>query len=446
MNAGLGEINQRRFCSFFLLQVEMFGGGGFESFFGGNGFEGGMPHQHQQRSVDNEEFYKVLGVSKDDTPSQIKKAYRKLALKHHPDKGGDPELFKTMTVAYEVLSDSEKREIYDKYGKEGLEQGGGGGHDASDIFSQFFGGGGQRQQGPKKGENLMHPLKVTLEDLYNGKTVKLAVNRDVLCNVCDGRGGAAGAEKMCDTCNGKGMRVQLRSIGPGMVQQMQSVCPDCRGAGKTIKESDKCKPCRGKKVVKERKVLEVHIEKGMKNGQKITFRGEADQAPGTVAGDIVFVVQEKEHSLFQRKGPNLVLEKKITLLEALCGFDTVIQHLDKRNLLVRSMPGEVVTPNQLKAVRGEGMPTHGNPFVKGELVILFKVEFPKSNSLTQAQMKTLENVLERNNKPNIPEDSEECHLTEFNAEQAQQAAQRDAYDSDDEGAHGGQQRVQCAQQ
>lgn len=418
-------------------------GGGFESFFGG-GFEGGHGG-HAPRNVDNSEFYQVLGVEKDATPAQIKKAYRKLALKNHPDKGGDPELFKTMTVAYEVLSDPEKRELYDKYGKEGLEQGGGGG-DASDIFSQFFGGGGgRRPRGPQKGEDLMHPLKVSLEDLYNGKTVKLAVNRDVLCSQCEGRGGKEGCEKGCDTCNGRGVRVQLRQIGPGMVQQMQSVCPDCRGAGKTIRDSDRCKGCKGKKVSKERKVLEVHIEKGMKNNQKITFHGEADQAPGQLAGDIVFVIQEKEHAVFQRKASNLIMEKKITLVEALCGFETVVKHLDGRHLAIKTKPGDVITPNQFKAIQGEGMPMHGNPFVKGQLVILFKVEFPKAGDLTSAQMKAIEKVFTRPTAPMVPDDAEECFLGDFDAEAAQAQAHREAYDSDDERA-GGRQQVQCQQQ
>ncbi|OQR92736.1 hypothetical protein ACHHYP_03304, partial [Achlya hypogyna] len=176
-------------------------GGGFESFFGGGGgFDGGHGHG-APRNVDNSKFYETLGVSKDASAADIKKAFRKLALKNHPDKGGDPELFKNITVAYEVLSDPEKRELYDKYGEEGLQQGGGPSAGA-DIFSQMFGGGMRQQRGPPRGEDLTHPLKVSLEDLYNGKTVKLAVNRDVVCGGCSGKGGPEGAEKVCDTCNG----------------------------------------------------------------------------------------------------------------------------------------------------------------------------------------------------------------------------------------------------
>ncbi|CAI5728230.1 unnamed protein product [Hyaloperonospora brassicae] len=419
-------------------------GGGFESFFGG-GFDGSGGGGAPSKPVDNSKFYDALGVPKTATTAEIKKAYRKLALKNHPDKGGDPELFKTITVAYEVLSDQEKRELYDQYGEEGLQNGAAGG-DASDLFSQFFRGqGGRKPRGPQKGEDLTHPLKVSLEDLYNGKTVKLAVNRDVLCSRCDGRGGAEGAEKTCDSCQGRGMRVQLRHIAPGMVQQMQSVCPDCRGQGKSIRESDRCKACKGKKVTKERKVLEVHIEKGMRNGQRITFAGEADQAPGTVPGDIIFVVQEKDHATFQRKASNLIMEKKVSLVEALCGFEMLVEHLDGRVLHIKTRPGEIIKPNQFKSVHGEGMPTHGNPFVKGQLVILFKVQFPESGSLSEKQLSVLKSTLPAP-MPVVPvAEAEECFLSEFDAEAAKaEQQQREAYDSDEE--RGGGQRVQCQQQ
>ncbi|KDO19151.1 hypothetical protein SPRG_15718 [Saprolegnia parasitica CBS 223.65] len=323
-------------------------------------------------------------------------------------------------------------------------------------FESFFGGDGLGKGAPHGNvdnsqysktaseEDLAHPLTVSLEDLYNGKTVKLAVSRDMLCGACEGRGGKAGAEKSCGTCNGRGMRIQHRQIGPNMVQQVQSVCPDCRGRGKTINELDRCKACKGNKVSKERKVLQVNIEKGMRNGQRITFMGEGDQAPGTTAGDIVFVVQEKQHAIFQRKGDNLIMEKKITLVEALCGFETIVEHLDGRLLHVKTKPGEVIKPNQLKAVHGEGMPQHGNPFLKGELVILFKIEFP--TSMSAYQVRALQSVfaLPEPVRPRYS-DSEECFLDDFDAKAAQREAQQEAYDSDDDDC--GQPRgVQCQQQ
>lgn len=416
---------------------------------GGPGGPGGS------RGEPDTEFYDTLGVAKNATASEIKKAYRKLAIKHHPDKGGDPETFKKISVAYDILSNEEKKEVYDKYGKEGLEGGGGGGGNAEDIFSMFFGGGGGGgrggRRGPRKGEDIAHPLKVSLADLYKGKTSKIAINRDKLCGSCDGLGGKAGAEKVCTDCRGRGVKVMLRQVGPGMVQQMQVHCPECSGQGKTMREQDKCRACRGNKTVKERKVLEAHIEKGMKHDQKITFRGESDEAPDTVPGDVVLVLQEKEHPFFKRKGADLVMKKKITLCEALTGFTFVVDHLDGRQLLVKSQPGEVIVPDAVKAIEDEGMPFHRNPFQKGRLFIMFEVEFPKQ--LGAPQMQVLASVL-----PPVPvvqetEEQELCTLEEVDVETFGRKLGHgggNAYDSDDEddgpdiGARG--QRVQCAQQ
>ncbi|CAM9231972.1 unnamed protein product [Heterosigma akashiwo] len=425
-----------------------FGGDPFEHFahMGGHGMPGGM-RGPPRGAVNNTEFYETLGVEKDADENTIKKAFRKLALKNHPDKGGDPEKFKKITRAYEVLSDEEKRKTYDQYGEEGLSEDGGGGpgRSADDIFSMFFGGGRRGPSGPRKGEDLVHPLKVSLEDLYNGKTAKLAINRDKLCEGCDGRGGKVGAEKTCDTCSGRGVRIQLRQLAPGMVQQLQSTCSACDGEGKTMREKDKCKDCRGSKTVKERKILEVHIEKGMRNNQKITFSGEADEAPGMVPGDVVFVVQEKEHAMFKRKGSDLLMSKKITLVEALCGYEFTVTHLDGRVLKISSKPGEVVKPDELRMVDGEGMPHHGNPFTKGRLFILFKVQFPANYSLEASQVALLEQALGAD-RPQVELDGEEeeCEteavdLSQFGS--GPRGGARQAYDSDDEGQGG--QRVQC---
>ena len=165
-----------------------------------------------QKEVDTQKYYDLLGVTKSASQDEIKKSFRKLALKAHPDKGGDPEKFKEMTVAYEVLSDPKKRDLYDKYGEEGLQEGGHGGFGGGDIFDLFMGGGGRggQQRGPKKGKSVMHPVKATLEDLFHGKTSKVAVSRDRICSKCDGRGGKAGAVQTCSACKGKGMRTIMQ--------------------------------------------------------------------------------------------------------------------------------------------------------------------------------------------------------------------------------------------
>ncbi|CAM9366651.1 unnamed protein product [Phaeothamnion confervicola] len=418
-------------------------------FFGGDPFEhfshgmpgGGGRGRPSAAEADTNEFYEVLGVGKDATDSDIKKAYRKLALKNHPDKGGDPEKFKEISMAYEVLSDPEKRKLYDQYGKEGLGEEGGPGHSAEDIFSMFFGGGrrGGGGGGPRKGENLVHPLKVSLEDLYNGKTCRLAITHNKLCGTCEGRGGKVGAEKVCETCHGRRVQVQYRQIGPGMVQQMQVACPDCKGEGKTINERDKCKACLGRKVAKERKVLEVNITRGMKNGQKITFHGEADEAPGIIPGDVVFVVQEKEHPVFKRKGADLILEKKLTLTESLCGYDFIVTHMDGRQLRCKSRSGEVTRHDQLRMIDSEGMPHHNNPFVKGRLFVVFKVAFPKQ--LEPAQVTALEAVLPPRPPVVVTGEEEECTMDDVDVREfGQNDSHGEGHDDDDEG---GQQRVQC---
>ncbi|URE25403.1 DnaJ protein [Musa troglodytarum] len=411
------------------------------------------------KKSDNTRYYEILGVPKSASQDDLKKAYRKAAIKNHPDKGGDPEKFKELAQAYEVLSDPEKREIYDQYGEDALKEGmgGGGGHDPFDIFSSFFGGGpfgggggssrGRRQ---RRGEDVIHPLKVSLEDLYNGTSKKLSLSRNVICQKCKGKGSKSGASMKCSGCQGSGMRVTIRQIGPGMIQQMQQPCNECRGTGETINEKDRCPQCKGEKVVPEKKVLEVVVDKGMLNGQKITFPGEADEAPDTVTGDIVFVLQQKDHSKFKRKGDDLFFEHTLSLSEALCGFQYVLTHLDNRQLLIKSNPGEVVKPDQFKAINDEGMPMYQRPFMRGKLYIHFTVDFPES--LTLDQCKALETVLPPRLATQMTDmeldECEETTLHDVNIEEEmrrKQAQAQEAYE-EDEDVHGGAQRVQCAQQ
>ena len=210
-----------------------------------------------EEEVDTQEYYDLLGVDKSASGSEIKKAFRKLALKHHPDRGGDADHFKKLTEANDVLTDDEKRQLYDKYGKKGVEQGGGGGGGGGrgDIFDMFGGGGRRGGGGPKKGKDMVHALQVSLEDCYNSKVRKLAITRDALCEACDGRGGAEGCEKTCSGCDGHGVVMKVRQLGPGMIQQIQAHCDECAGKGKMINPKLRCKTCKGKKTVKERKIL-----------------------------------------------------------------------------------------------------------------------------------------------------------------------------------------------
>jgi len=424
--------------------------------------------------VDNK-YYDLLGVTKEAGDADIKKQYRKMAMQYHPDKnpGNDEaaEKFKEISTAYEVLSDPEKREVYDKYGEEGLKEGGGGAYSAADIFSQFFGGeffghggprrGGGRQQ--RRGEDLVHPLKVTLEDLYRGKTTKLSLQKHVLCCDCGGKGSKnPAAVKKCEFCRGQGVKLTLRQLAPGMVQQMQQTCPECRGEGQVIREKDRCTKCRGEKIYLEKKVLDVHIDKGMKSGQKIVFAGEGDQSPDIVPGDIIVTLQQKEHAYFRREGNDLLMEHSLTLSEALCGFQFNITHLDNRVLRVKSTPGEVVTPGDIKCIENEGMPTYKRPFEKGRLIVRFSVQFPKT--VTPDAIKLLEKALPKptpkkenannNKKPGetagaAPEEIEDVVLSPYvpaDSHNHTRSHRGEAYEEDDEDHHGHQAGVSCAQQ
>ena len=245
--------------------------------------------------------------------------------------------------------------MYDQYGEAGLEQGGGADGMNPELFSELFGGGsafanifggGMRDAGPKKARTIHHIHKVSLEDIYRGKVSKLALQKSIICPVCDGRGGKEGAVKTCSGCNGAGMKSIVRQMGP-MIQRFQTVCPDCQGEGQIIREKDKCKRCLGKKTVVERKVLHVHIDKGVKNGHKIEFRGEGDQMPGIQPGDVQFEIEQKPHPRFQRKDDDLFYHAEIDLLTALAGGVINIEHLDDRWLMVNIFPGEPITPGEL---------------------------------------------------------------------------------------------------
>ncbi|KAI9637941.1 uncharacterized protein MKK02DRAFT_31479 [Dioszegia hungarica] len=397
----------------------------------------------------------ALGVDPSASEAELKKAYRKQALAKHPDKGGDPEEFKELTHAYEILSDSNKRAVYDQAGKAGLEGGGGmggGGMDPHDLFSQLFGGGGGffggggggggRSRGPQKGKDLVHRIAVSLEDLYKGKVQKLALSKSVICKPCEGRGGKKGAVTTCTSCRGQGVKVMLRQIGP-MVQQIQQPCNECEGSGQMMNPKDRCKTCNGKKINSERKVLEVHIDKGMKSGQQIRFAGESDQSPGVEPGDVVIVLEEKEHARFQRKGDDLFCEAEVDLLTAIGGGEFLIQHLDERMLHVTIVPGEVIKPNAMRVISHQGMPSFRHHEM-GDLYVRITVNFPQS--IDPAVIPMLEKALPARKKvANIPKKThvDEVTLEEPNDRQRRQAQNGDEMDEDDDERGGA--GVQCAQ-
>jgi len=401
------------------------------------------------------ELYDLLNITPDASDADIKKAFRKMAMKYHPDKNPDDpeaaEKFKEASAAYEILSDPEKRSKYDKFGKDAFKDGGMG-MNAEDIFSSFFGFGGspfgfsRAQRGPRKTKDMITALAVSLEDLYNGTTKRMKVTRKVLCKDCNATGSASGKSTTCQTCSGTGRRVIVRQFGPGMITKQEALCDQCQGQGEVISPKDKCKKCAGRKVNEEKKFVDVEIDKGMKEGKKITFRGDADEAPGCVAGDLIFVIKENDHPLFKRDGVHLFIEKEIPLANALTGYQFIINHLDGRKILIKTPQGDILKPGDTREVRNEGMPVYSRPYEKGNLYVKFKIIFPEK--LTSNQVGDIRKGLPGYVPPQKAADAEEALLAPVDPHSAAQegySTHQAAYESDSDGDNGTQ-GVQCSQQ
>lgn len=286
-------------------------------------------------------------------------------------------------------------------------------------------------------------MQVSLEEIYNGAVRKLALQKSVICDKCHGIGGKKGAFETCGTCQGKGVEIKIQQIMPGFVQKHESICRNCLGQGEVINPKDRCKGCNGKKTVRDRKILEVHVEKGMQDGQRIVFSGEGDQDPDLQPGDIIIVLDVKKHPVFQYgNGTDLAMTMDLQLVEALCGFQKVIKTLDQRDLVVTSLPGEVVKDQDIKCIMGEGMPEHKNPFEKGRLIIQFNVIFPKA--IPSEFVPALEQCLPARPRVNIPMTAEECTLSDYDPNHDRSRRHREAYEEDDEHYQRGPRVQQCA--
>lgn len=343
------------------------------------------------------DFYDVLGVTKSASADEIKKAYRKLAIKYHPDKNPNDtaaeDKFKEAAEAYEVLSTPEKKQRYDQFGHAGVGGAagggyGGGGMNMEDIFSQFgdiFGGGGgspfdsffggQSRGGRKvtKGSNLRIKVKLTLEEIANGTEKKIKVNKQVSCKTCDGSGAKdRSSVSTCNTCGGSGA---VRRVTNTILGQMQTTatCPTCHGSGQQI--TAKCNACHGEGIVRGEETITINIPAGVSDGMQLSMAGKGNAAPnGGVPGDLIILIEELPHETLKREGNNVVYDLHLSIIDAALGTSAEVPTIDGK-AKIKIDPG--TQSGKLLRLKGKGIPEI-NSYRRGDEIIHVNIWTPKA--------------------------------------------------------------------
>ena len=372
------------------------------------------------------DYYEVLGVNKNSTPDEIKSAYRKAALKWHPDKwvnGTDAEKktaeenFKEASEAYSVLSDENKKARYDRYGFAGMDGGsaGAGGYggfgdfDLNDILNSVFGSGfnfggfgsgfssfgGSSRGGTVKqrGSNIRVKVKLNLQEIAHGVKKKIKVTKNVTCSHCHGSGSEDGSTETCPTCHGRGQVVQTVNSFFGQMQTA-SVCPTCHGQGTVIKK--KCTHCGGEGVMKGDEIIEIDIPAGVGEGMQLTVRGKGNAGPHNgVSGDLLVLIEEEPHPDFEREENNLIYNLFITIPEAIMGTQAEVPTVDGK-VRVKIAPG--TQSGKVLRLRGKGLPIL-NGYGSGDMLVNVNVWVPKK--VSKEEEKLLEQLAQSDNfKPN----------------------------------------------
>jgi molecular chaperone DnaJ len=345
------------------------------------------------------DYYDILGVTKSSAADEIKKAYRKLAIKFHPDKNPDDkgaeDKFKEAAEAYEVLSNPEKKQRYDQFGHAGSQGGyggsyGGGGMNMDDIFSQFgdvfgggggspfdsfFGGGGQSSRSGRRvqrGTNLRIKVKLSLEEIANGVEKKIKVNKQILCNTCDGTGAKdKDSFSTCKTCGGSGA---VRRVTNTILGQMQttSTCPTCNGEGSTI--SSKCTTCHGDGITRGEETISINIPAGVSEGMQLSMSGKGNAAPrGGVPGDLIILVEETPHESLKREGINVIYDLHVSFIDATLGASVEVPTIDGK-ARIKLEPG--TQGGKILRLKGKGIP-EVNSYHKGDQLIQVNIWTPK---------------------------------------------------------------------
>lgn len=360
------------------------------------------------------DYYEVLSVEKTADGEEIRRAYRRLAMKYHPDRNpGDTDAevrFKECAEAYEVLSDQQKRKIYDQFGHEGLKRGGGPAtHDfnrmnVEDIFSMFNdifggGGGGGRRSGPARGYDLETEVQITLEEVLSGCEEEVEFTRLDVCEKCGGSGAKPGSKPAkCTTCDGHG---KVQQSGLGGMFRMVTACPACAGRGQIIKEF--CDACRGKCRQPRKRKIAVRIPAGIQDGQAVRVRAEGEPPPPEMSpggegmrGDLHVVVRVAEHALYKRDGDNLLMEMPISFTQAALGAEVEVTTIDSRRKI--TIP-RATQHGAIFRVSGAGLPDLRSG-ARGELLIVATIEIPKK--ITAHQEKLLREFATTENHDVLP--------------------------------------------
>lgn len=342
------------------------------------------------------DYYEVLGVAKGASDDEIKAAYRKLAIKYHPDKNpGNKEAedkFKEATEAYEVLREPSKRKAYDQFGKAGVSGGAGGPGfgqgaytdfsdifgDFSDFFDLFGGGGGGRRRGSNRGSDLRYNLEISLEDAAMGREHKIEIPRMEACTDCSGSGAAKGSSASnCPDCDGVGQVRRTQGFF-----SVTTTCPRCAGRGKVI--SNPCKSCRGNGLVEKRRTINVKIPAGVESGSRLKVSGEGEAGPnGGASGDLYIVTHIKKHPEFERHGSDLIINRTIDLIQASLGGEIEVPTIDGKKVSLKIPEG--TDSGQIFRIKGNGIPYLGS-YGKGDQLVVIKVETPKKLSKRQKEL------------------------------------------------------------
>jgi molecular chaperone DnaJ len=371
--------------------------------------------------ADKRDYYEVLGVNKNATPEELKKAYRKLALQYHPDRNpGNKEAeekFKEAAEAYEVLSNPDKRARYDQFGFAGMSGSGGysgQGMSMDDIFSQFgdlfadfglgsffsggFGGGSRSGGGTRqRGSNIRVKVKLNLQEIEKGVKKKIKVNKYVPCEHCHGSGSENGETESCPTCKGRG---QVYRTVNSLFGQMQTAttCPACGGTGKVIK--NKCTHCHGEGIVKGEEIIEIDIPAGVGEGMQLTLRGKGGAGPHNgINGDLLVLIEEEQDPNFERDGSNLIYNLFISVTDAILGTDAEVPTVSGK-VRIKITPG--TQSGKVLRLRGKGLPNL-NSYGTGDLLVNVNVWIP--TKVSKEEEKILQNLSQSSNfKPNPTDD------------------------------------------